>query len=429
MRDEYSTGFPLVVHPMLDLDRRLTLALQFCLTLAACGGAADDTGATGGTTLGATDSAAETAGTTGATTGDPTDAPPTTGALPTTGNDTDPSGATPCEASGWTVTPLADVGISGLLPALTVDSAGTLHLVYGSGYARRPEGGEWTTEPIAEMFTNEPAIAVDMAGGVHVAEADYQQPLHYIERTPDAVWQPAVQLGEDTSKNTGPIDLVLGGDQTVHIVYLDPKLLHWQRGADKVWSSESPIADDPVHAPSLAVEGEDLRLCLRNPVGIRCLHRPAGGAWKDTHEAATSVPLGDLGLAIEPGGRHHVIYLDDATLSLEYINVKFLSLHGDPLGPVASGVLDIGVVINRGMRPPKLAVDATGAVHAVWGLALIEGGPAVRHARLAPGTNDWTVSTIACSEHDNVGLAINAEGPHVVYAAYPHIFYARPDGG
>jgi hypothetical protein len=360
---------------MIGPEHRLSLALHcFCLTLVACGGSSDDTGgAAASTTASATSEPGGTSGT--------SDATPTTGPLPTTGNDTDPTSVIPCEADGWTITPLADAGLSGALPALTADGAGTLHVVYASGYARRPKGGAWTAESIPEMLTLEPAIAVDAAGAVHVATAQFQQPLNYLERTPDAQWQPAVQLGADDSKSSGMLDIVVDGDQKVHIVDVEPGLVHWERGADKTWTSMKPVAEDMVFAPSLAIDDGALRLCLRSPPGIRCLWRPVGETWSETYQEATSVMIGDLALAVDWVGRQHILYIDDVTTTLEYINLKFLSLHGEPPSPVAAGVLDTGVSHSGGIRPWKFAVDADGAVHGLWSIALGGGPPALRHGR------------------------------------------------
>ncbi|MDC0672474.1 hypothetical protein [Nannocystis radixulma] len=391
--------------------------------LGACGDAGgsdtDDGGSTNGT----------------AVTGGETTSGNSTVTEPGGSASTDPTGGVGlvCDPGGWMLTPLADHGIAGRASGLTADAAGALHLAYynpsagGLGYARRSTDGSWTTEAsgIDPGAWRHLTIAADAVSGIHIALGYEDSKQVYAARDPGGLWQ-SEEIGDPPGlSGDGTSMIAMDGAGTPHVVYAANGIVHAERALDDSWTLTPIGANAPGDVqPTIAVDGETLRVCHRQQDGGLCWQRPPGGAWMETQPIGGYRPA----LAIAPG-RMFVSYVQP-NIPLA-VDVKFAELSTADGTPIAQATLDSGPV-EGAWAWSRIAVDTAGAVHVVWVVSLdMSTAAALRHARRNPGGDTWVTTTIACDVHELIpfnGLAVTADGPHVVYEDGGQLTYARPGG-
>ena len=201
---------------------------------------------------------------------------------------------------------------TGDVPALVVDAAGAVHLVFGrSGglsHARIDTAG-WTIEPIVERTATELAAAIDAADRIrvaylHDAEADGYADVFIGQQQPDGSWTERVLVDEGASESS-VIRIALAPDDTTHVLYFrDGSIVH---AADAPTVTPSPVttADGQI---DLAVDGDGAPHAAwgRFTYGLRHARLDSGG-WSPTPIETTFLE-GLLALERASDGEVHLLY-------------------------------------------------------------------------------------------------------------------------
>lgn len=134
----------------------------------------------------------------------------------------------------WVVSPLDTNGMVGLNPALAVDGDGRLHVSYmdysqtktkyatnkgvAAGNGNCTPGSDWNCEAVASE-TGDTAIAVDLAGGVHIGYGSYN--LSYAKKDPGTgAWTTSqVVVTGSWQLTISDISLALDSQSKVHMAY------------------------------------------------------------------------------------------------------------------------------------------------------------------------------------------------------------------
>jgi hypothetical protein len=145
--------------------------------------------------------------------------------------------------------------------AIAIDRAGGAHIAYAGGssagllYARQTGGG-WQVEsidPTLELIQstgeNRPDITFDARGSVHVAYACEAGVRHAVRaRGNGQAWL----LDTLDAAGRGPAAIASGPDGTIHVAYVTAAGLHHASNPGGTWQSE--LVDSIGAAPSLAVD-------------------------------------------------------------------------------------------------------------------------------------------------------------------------------
>jgi hypothetical protein len=284
-----------------------------------------------------------------------------------------------------------------LHPALAVDAAGIVHVVYedhASGTVRHASnaGGAWAVETV-DVAGLDPDLAIDAQGTLQVAY-ERDQSLSYA-RLEAGSWQP-----EEVSPGRAPsIAVDESGVPWIAALGLEtPALLHVLRREAAGWSEVPPsrdgLADGPDDPPRLMVGTEArVRVAFVNGGALR-LATWTEDAW--TIETVSAAGAGPERPAMrqDAGGTLFIAYHDEVAHALDLA-------HQDRSGWTVETVdarRDAGASC-------ALALDPAGSAHLLYYAA---DGYDVRYATDAFGA--WVFVTLDRSAESGTTLAIDSKG-------------------
>lgn len=223
-------------------------------------------------------------------------------------------------------------------PALAVDAAGRLHIVYvavrahgadivqrerPAGSRQRWSAGVRVSDGGDHVRRGAPAVVADHIGHLHVAWADGldgRSEVRYRQRLADGSWRDASVINEPAAGSQAAPSLVVATDGTVHAAWRDDR-----DGLPAIWTSMLPERsfvwwpDARISAPAAAATGRpalaagalgDVAAVWTRSDGegtttLRGARRgPAGPYWDPSRAIAVDArgALGDVALAPRPDG-------------------------------------------------------------------------------------------------------------------------------
>jgi hypothetical protein len=349
-----------------------------------------------------------------------------------------------CTTTAWQIEELEPMGDS---PSMTVDCQGTLHVAFVNAqsigplyYGHRAVGGTWSHEMVFNSAIDATAIAVDHAGGVHIA---------FQAVTPDTfeyAYKPAGGTTWTLEAVYGPINIAAGPIVSVALDANDqPHIgLEYFTGSDvyahahrengtwvKDIAESSTTVGTAFSGPRIAVDGTTIKMAYPvNNSSARYAVETAG-VWSIVNIQPNPSAVS---LALDATGSPHVIY--NPSTGLVYAtpsssgswNTELAATAGQ--SPGACGT-NCGVAYQN-----SLALDGSGGAHMSFAEYENPGGAQqylVRYVYRAP-TGGYTREYI-----DGLGafagiynqLALDpAGGVHVVYTymttnnGEPHVKHA-----
>ncbi len=94
-----------------------------------------------------------------------------------------------------------------LQPRIAIDPSGTVHVVWNDGlkmkYAKRRPDGVWEGPEIGPIYIENPDIAVDVEGGLHlITEEGGGNDINYLYRSPSGEWSEPVNVSQSRYQST-----------------------------------------------------------------------------------------------------------------------------------------------------------------------------------------------------------------------------------
>ncbi|HEU4410479.1 MAG TPA: hypothetical protein VFS43_34810 [Polyangiaceae bacterium] len=312
----------------------------------------------------------------------------------------------PGVGEGWAI---ESTGATGDVGDAVVTPDGKAHFVQvfdkGIRYASGA-GGPFAFETVDDRRDRGPALALDAAGGLHVAYGDtgfttaYSN-LYYARRGAGATAWSSEQITDDT--NSGHyVALAVGPDGSAHILHSD--LIGTLTGGGSTWRPR------------------DLFYTTNAGGGAGGAGGAPGWASRTLATAATTTPA-RTAIAVAPSGQVHVLYINSISGELMHVLIE-----GEAVTPrvveAGVGVGDIGLALGEG-----------GRVYASWpGASASGGGLAVRFGVFDAGT--WQAEDAydvgeAPSFAPASDLALDAAGdPHLCVAGVDTVLrYVARKGG
>jgi len=287
----------------------------------------------------------------------------------------------------------------------TPDADGDGHAPLGAGGDDCDDGddgifggaeGDWTFEVVPGVGgANEPSMAVDPAGAVHIVYSSADLEIrHATDASGDWV---VASIDFDWGGLSFP-SIEIGPDGVIHVTYstdADPTENRYARddGAGWVLETIGPSNGSPV---ALALDGSGVPHVLLSDDSLDVRHGwRSGGVWTyETVQRGIGGRESGTSLAIDPAGVVHAAYDDGG---------GFTYHRGE------AGVWTAQDIDDRDSRG-TIAVDPTGAVHAVYQYSWSE----LRHATNASGL--WEVETVEDDAGDSASFAMDSAGAlHVAY--------------
>lgn len=273
---------------------------------------------------------------------------------------------------------------------------------------------------------------IDAAGIAHVVYGG--EALYHAWQTVDG-WQ--VEIVEDGPGVGSQAALVIAGDGTLHIFYLDEQAqaLHYAHGTTGAWTLETVatgIGDEPWPSPAV-MPARELRLAFHDGAKNELVY-----AWQDAGDWQFSTVDAGVGhhpsLALDSDGRPHVGY----TVVIpgeRYYELRYAQQNG--------GWQVETVYTDTRSLESALALDSAGQPRLVYAGsdALAYRGPLLMYAYLQAGSWQHEVADDAegCDDYAlavgyDISLALDGDGrPHVSYTSlhnsttpYPSYFYTAP---
>ena len=224
-------------------------------------------------------------------------------------------------------------------PAVVVDSAGTVHVLwhnydptvwqYMIFYTSKPAGGSWappisiSQNPPGTGYAQWPALAVDSNDALHAVWQRYggNWEIEYASKPAGGAWSTPVNISKSGTNSTAPA--VAASPGAVYVVWLD-----WNLSNDDVffaakprygdWSYPLNIANTPGESSSPTIAVEETGAVhvvwadsLLNQAAIFYVHKPAGERWFPALNVTgeQSSPQ-EPALAVLPDGRPVLAYAD-----------------------------------------------------------------------------------------------------------------------
>ncbi|MDP3220913.1 MAG: hypothetical protein Q8S73_42910 [Deltaproteobacteria bacterium] len=264
------------------------------------------------------------------------------------------------------------------------------------------------------------SIAVDRAGGIHVAyqDGDLDRNLGYAHRVPGGEWTRSV-IDFDGFGGAAVLSLALD-DAGAHAFFMDigpaPNAGYYASlGRGGGWTMErvdSSVADNGYSYPSFAVDGVGgVHVSSAGHGDLRYAHRGRDGEWiTSIVDPEASGVL--TSIATDGAGGVHVAYGQSGTVAGRPFDVRHAYRGAD--GTWTTTTIDTAIVNSRLLA--SLGADGSGRVHV--GYFQFPTGNVVVASRSAEGT--WTTSTVDADMRGGGGgqmsLAADDEGGiHVVY--------------
>jgi hypothetical protein len=258
-----------------------------------------------------------------------------------------------------------DSNAPGPHPALVVDAAGGVHVLYHDTffddlvYAYKPLGGVFKRTTVDSNAPGAyPQLVVDAAGGVHALYHDtFFDDLDYAYKPAGGVF---TQTTVDSHPPGSHPALVVDASGGVHALYRDAFFDDLDYAYKPAGGSFTETTVDS-NAP-----GDDSRLVVDASGGVHALYhdtffddldyayKPAGGVFKQT-TVDSNAPGEDSALVIDAAGGVHALYHDTFFDDLDYV-----------YRPAGGLFTSITVDSHKPGLHPALVVDAAGGVHALY---------------------------------------------------------------
>jgi Tol biopolymer transport system component len=197
---------------------------------------------------------------------------------------------------------------------IAVDAQGGVHIVWigavGVQYRERHPDGTWAQPVIIAPNGTQPGVAVDNSGGVHVIYSctdfycdDTPSGLYYVKREQSGAWVTPVLLAASYYSNS--VDLLVGPDNTVHILYggtymsLKPDGMLTKQGLISI----PDYGEYFVHLQLDA--GGTLHAFVAGGGGTDYAYKIPGGDWSEPEEWTDEIYYADMD--IDRQGRLHAL--------------------------------------------------------------------------------------------------------------------------
>lgn len=292
--------------------------------------------------------------------------------------------------------------------ALARGSDGTLHTVYLKGsspnvyYAYSTDNGQtWTEEAVTASGSGQtfPAIAVDSANNVHVVwpgagwgtNSVYTN-IQYRKRTPAGGWQTQEAVTDVNAAQYGTPSIAVDSSGNIHVVWTGSgwgtnstiNNIQYRERTSGGWQTQEAVTDNPgaffqgQFEPSLAVDSaNNLHLVWwgegwgSNTTSFNIEYRkrtPAGG-WQ-TQESVTDlfnfVGQFSASVAVDSSDNVHVVWGGSGWGSNPAIsNIEYRKRTSGGW-QTQEAVTDTAGSFGQGERNPSVAIDASDNVHVVW---------------------------------------------------------------
>lgn len=222
-------------------------------------------------------------------------------------------------------------------PALALDGAGTLHLIYAKVFAnnnsdllfrQRRSGGGWSAPVVVTSggrAGRDGSLAVGPSGSLHASSHRYlsgsNNDIEYQQRSPVGVWQRAELVSRGYGRSS--IDVDANGVVRVALINSTGELAFRKRLANGVWDPPEIVASNfQPSAPSLAVDG---------PGVVHVAFTVSGGSLQYGRRALGAPPTGGqwtlrtldgrgggASLRLDAAHRVHVAYADSRNQDIRY---------------------------------------------------------------------------------------------------------------
>ena len=278
-------------------------------------------------------------------------------------------------------------------PQLAVDGSRAVHVVWQDNtpgyypdifYARRASDGTWSSPQNISTtpgFSENPQLAVDQGGSVHVVWEDTtpgNYEIFYARRSSDGTWSSPQDISNNPCDSRHP-QLAVDESGAVHVVWDEYILSGYDyydiyyagQGSDGTWSSPQNISNNPGGSvyPQLVVDKEGaVHVVWKDHIGqytdIFYARRSSDGTWSSPQNISNTPSISgliDQQLLAVDRGSVHVVWQDDVgpPWHTEIFHAK-RSSDGTWSSPQ-------NVSNNPGYSgTPQLAIDEIGAVHLVW---------------------------------------------------------------
>ncbi len=112
-----------------------------------------------------------------------------------------------------------------LQPRIAIDPSGNVHVVWNDGlkmkYAKRRPNGVWEGPEIGPIYIENPDIAVDVEGGLHlITEEGGGNDIDYLYLSPSGEWSEPVNVSQSRYISWYG-SVAIGEDQTVYVLWTD----------------------------------------------------------------------------------------------------------------------------------------------------------------------------------------------------------------
>jgi hypothetical protein len=336
------------------------------------------------------------------------------------------------ERCTWETTMLDPAGRAGGPGSVAIDAIGGVHASYYDtsnewfSYLHRRVGGDWVSTRMAIVnASGDSSVVVDDAGGVHVTFFDtgVNEGLKYAYQLAGGSWSSEFVAEGHLVGAQSSVAVDHAG--SVHVVYsrhdfvdgvIDSQVEYAHRALGSGWKFATIDSSDTQGKPSVAMDDSGGLHVSYYDAGARDLRYAYRSAEADSWSTAVVDSTGNLGrgpsLAVDFSGGVHVSYSDLTNKSLKYG-------YRDAHGVWSTTTIDTGVTALS-----ALAVDDFGVVHVAYMGPTPDDGTfeslGLRYAARDPISGSWSIATIDPDVRMGVpDLAVDASGAvHVIYGAH-----------
>ncbi len=315
-----------------------------------------------------------------------------------------------CPISYPCLSPSEDIlGGSYSYPDLFVTADGTVHLVQLSGggltYTYRTPQGTWSTpEIIANVASYAPALAVDQSGTVHAvwpSSSDANgSSIYYRQRSPAGIWSTPVVVGSGTEP-----DLAVDSRGGLHLVYRNSQLIYQERSPAGTWSAPLALAS-AYSFPGIAVGSNDTVHIIWQQVsdGIYYRARLTDGTWTTPEQlfSGFGYTFDPQRIAVDATGRVHAFW--DWAYSGYYAT-------RDP-----DGSWSAPQVLPKARGWSDMAVDSEGTVYLISTSSI--GTEEGIWYRMKPAAGSWLDPVFLSSDYNWYAQAITVDPSDVMHMVW-----------
>lgn len=266
-------------------------------------------------------------------------------------------------------------------PELFLDAADNLHVVwselllnndYEAWYNWRPVvlGGWETPRNLAwSREWREPSIDQDSTGALHVVGASEEWPeiLQYCVKPEDSGWLGPTDISGTYVDDQQHINLAVGPDDALHVVYNHDGLTYVTRPAGGVWSEPVLVGPPEVSrlTPRLYVDSANTIHVVwgsRDLTALLYMSKDPGMDWTEPTSIPGTTAAGYVDMAADAREDLHIIWDDYGTTEMYYIWRQASSGTWSERQTLTAPDPE-----REGAGWPHIAVGPDGALHATWG--------------------------------------------------------------